>query len=173
MKGVDGGFGSQKGLEMANCVGCGYCCLKTPCDAARRLYPGATACPQLRWEEQANRYVCGLMTIAGTVGESYRQELYAGAGCCSALNSWRKDVKNRHHNISDPYQNPLPQIFQIFLKCWAQEFISSDSIALVLANYIRQLEKADYAEKEINIIKSHIAHCLKENRHSHIKEFMG
>jgi hypothetical protein len=113
------------------------------------------------------------MILGGSLGESYRKELYAGAGCCSSLNSWRKDVKNRHHNISDPYENPIPQMFQIFIKCWAQEFISTDNILLTLNTYKHALRKANYSENEVEIITNRLIHYITENRAGHIKEFMG
>ena len=163
----------KKGEIMKQCVGCGFCCLKAPCEASVRLYKGAEQCPQLIWTGPVNRYLCGLMTLPEPLGESYRKELYANTGCCSGLNSWRNDVKNRHHNISDPYQNPIPQMLQIFLKCWAREFISSDVIVLVLSSFIEDLKKANYSEKEIELIKPRILHYVKENRQSYIKEFMG
>ena len=56
------------GIRVRDCVGCGYCCAKTQCDASRRLYPSADHCPQLLWMEEDKRYKCGLMLISGPVG---------------------------------------------------------------------------------------------------------
>jgi len=159
-------------MKTHKCVGCGYCCMKTPCDASRRLYPGATICPQLFWTSE--RYECGLMKIAGLVGESYRKELYAGAGCCSNLNSWRKDVKPR---MTFDARSTIPTLnpeFQVFLKCWATEFVSSDVIQLTLAKMKKALiEQNNYSEEEALLTIHNITHHIESNRHSFMKEFMG
>lgn len=155
------------------CVGCGYCCIKTPCDAARRLYPGVRSCPQLLWIEEDSRYKCGLMMIAGPVGQGYRAELYAGAGCCSGLNSWRQDVKKRDHLDMDMVWNPLDPIFQIFLKCFANCFVSSDVVTLTLGMMVKYLEEKGYSEREIKHIQTMIVHNFRENRMSFMEEFSG
>lgn len=159
-------------LKVRLCVGCGYCCTKAPCGAAVRLYRGATICPQLTWNEEDKRYFCGLMLISGQLGEYYRKELYAGEGCCSGLNSWRRDVKER--SIADVnYDNPLSMEFQIFLKCYASEFTSSDSIQLTIINFKHKLLKRNYTEKNADFLCSQIAHTISQNRHSFMKDFMG
>lgn len=159
-------------LKVQPCVGCGYCCTKTLCGAAVRLYPGAKICPQLQWSDEDDRYFCGLMLIQGQLGEYYRKELYAGAGCCSGLNSWRRDVKKR--SIADvSYDNPLSMEFQIFLRCFASQFVGSDSIQLILAQFKHELIKRDYTEENANFFCSKIAHTISENRHSFMKDFMG
>ena len=154
------------------CVGCGYCCMKTPCDASRRLYSGATICPQLLWID--NRYECGLMKIPGMIGEGYRKELYAGEGCCSGLNTWRKDVKPRMVFDARSGTPNIDPEFQVFLKCWASEFVSSDIIELILAKMKRSLiEEKSYGEKEASVTVHIIMHHIQSNRHSFMKDFMG
>lgn len=71
--------------EPKPCVGCGYCCILTPCVYSLAAY-GKLDCPALRWNGQ--RYVCD---HAG----DWRQELGIGAGCCSTLQTWRHDVRKR------------------------------------------------------------------------------
>ena len=159
-------------MKTQPCVGCGYCCMKTPCDASRRLYPGATICPQLFWV--LDRYECGLMKIAGLVGEGYREELAAGEGCCSSLNSWRQDVKPRNTFDARHQLPPLSTEFQVFLKCWASEFISVDMIRLVLAKMKKALiEQQNYSEVDAAVTIHQIMHYIESNRHSFMKEFMG
>lgn len=156
---------------MAECVGCGYCCIKTPCAASKRLYPSATKCPQLEWKE--DRYVCGLMEISGPLGEQYRKELYAGEGCCCSLNSWRQDVKQRCVDLDRTNFNPLPELMQMFIVCAAQEFMSGDVIALLLNRFKLKLERKGYEEAEIdNIIKA-CMYTFKQNRSGFMTEFMG
>lgn len=158
--------------SIGQCVGCGYCCMKTLCDAARRLYPGATLCPQLLWLD--NRYECGLMKIGGPVGEGYRKELAAGAGCCSSLNSWRMDVKPRMTFDARSNMHTLDAEFQVFLKCWASEFLSGDVIQLTLAKMQRALvEQKNYSDEEASLTIHDILHHIEGNRHSYMKEFMG
>jgi hypothetical protein len=79
------------------CIGCGFCCVQAMCVAGRYLHPeldDQVVCPELHWNGQ--RHVCLLMEQPGIAGERYRQGLYAGEGCCSNLNSWRREpLKNR------------------------------------------------------------------------------
>ena len=160
-------------LTIRKCVGCGYCCIKTPCDVARRLYPGVRSCPQLLWIEEDNRYKCGLMMISGPIGVEYKKELYAGAGCCSALNSWRQDVKKRDNLDMDMIWNPLDQIFQIFLRRLASEFISNDSIFLAVSGMEKELEEKGYSKKEIEHIKTMILYQFRQNQSNFNEKFMG
>ena len=65
------------------CVGCGYCCLKSQCIISERKYGRQDICPALYWN--GDQYRCNV----------WREIDGIGAGCCSSLNSWRKEVKNR------------------------------------------------------------------------------
>jgi hypothetical protein len=56
------------------CVGCGYCCMQSTCLLGVELFSG--------------KYPCKL-------ADGCEDVLYIGSGCCSPLNSWRKDVKER------------------------------------------------------------------------------
>lgn len=161
------------GICVRECVGCGYCCTKTPCDASRRLYKGADHCPQLLWIEEDRRYKCGLMLISGPVGAGYREELYAGAGCCSGLNSWRKDVKKRDQPDKDRYSNPLDPIFQIFLKCLSGNFVSGDVMHLTTICMKEDLQHKGYTGKEITHIQSMIVKSFSQNQSSFMKGFVG
>lgn len=156
---------------MAECVGCGFCCIKTPCHVAMRLYPGVKHCPQLQWE--GSRYICGLMTLQGDLGADYRKQLYAGDGCCCSLNTWRRDVKQREIQLNRTSVNPIPEIMQIFLKCLSSNFMSGDLISLTIHHMASILDKKGYAEDEIENICKGIQHCFTQNRHSFMKDFMG
>lgn len=158
---------------MTACVGCGYCCIKTPCDASRRLYGNVKECPQLLWDENRSRYLCGLMIIGGLVGEGYRKELYAGAGCCCGLNSWRQDVRKRTGIEVSTHINPLPKLLQKFVVCLSKEFTSTDSMVLLLTRFASELKKDGYHEDEIASIYNNIVNIFNENRHSFTKGFMG
>ena len=160
-------------MKTKECIGCGYCCMERLCDPALRLYGNLKECPQLIWEEQDNRYVCGLMLIGGPVGLGYRQELSAGAGCCAGLNSWRLDVKKRTGIELSTYLNPLPKLMQMFIRCLAAEFISGSTIVLALGRLESMLNKDGYSEEEIKLITYNIVNVYKENRNSFTKGFMG
>lgn len=69
------------------CVGCGYCCLQATCSLGVEVYGTTYPCPALLWK--GKQYRCKL-------ANEYEDILYIGSGCCSPLNSWRKDVKERN-----------------------------------------------------------------------------
>ena len=160
-------------MKVKKCVGCGFCCISAPCIAADRLYPGAKICPQLNWSDENNRYYCGLMDIPGLVGLSYKKELYAGEGCCSNLNTWRQDVKNRHPKKETNFLTIDP-MFQLYLKSLGEEFISGDKITLTINSFIHNLIKhmgMNQAEaiKNGELVDSYI----RSNRSTFMEEFMG
>jgi len=159
------------------CVGCGFCCLTAPCEASIRLNRGLRPCPQLQWIDEENKYRCELMRFGGQLGEFYRKELHAGAGCCSSLfNSWRQDVRKRHSihdNNLENYYNPLDSIFQIFLKSLSANFISTDAIKLTIHGMEKHLSESGYSNKEIHSIQSRILGMFGDNQSSFMKDFMG
>jgi hypothetical protein len=156
-----------------SCVGCGYCCMQTPCSVAKRLYPGVVECPQLIWDVLDSRYYCGLMKLPEPLGSEYRQSLYAGAGCCSTLNSWRKDIKRRTSTRGMDIVNPIPKLMQIFIKCLAGELMSTDKMELILSRFDSEMEKEGYDRKEIVNIHNNIVIIFNNNRSSFMRGFMG
>jgi hypothetical protein len=146
--------------------------MRAPCSASARLYPGATICPQLQWHEDKGRHMCGLMMIPGIVGESYRKELFAGAGCCSNLNDWRKDVKQRTP-ISDGLHNIIGEFFQIFLRALARQWISGDAIHLTFAAMKHELIQRGYREADANMIVKQAIHCFSQQRTNRYDDFIG
>ncbi|MEE4260375.1 MAG: hypothetical protein V2I62_11475 [Bacteroidales bacterium] len=147
-------------MKTKACVGCGYCCMKRLCDAALRLYGNIKECPQLLWDEEKNRYICGLMIISGKVGLGYREELGAGAGCCSSLNSWRNDVKKRTGIETSTFFNPLPSLMQKFIRCLASEFISADTIILTLERFESMLKKRRLFRRRNKRNKNKYCKCI-------------
>lgn len=72
---------------MTPCVGCGYCCITVMCSVGQAVHGDyEERCPYLLWSD--TRYECRL-------AEEYSGFLSIGAGCCSSLNTWRQDVKER------------------------------------------------------------------------------
>jgi hypothetical protein len=80
-----------------DCIGCGYCCTKVPCPIAyehfgkKKLFDEHkvyTKCPALDWN--GKRHNCLLAAY-------FFDFLYIGKGCCSTLNSWRREpLKKRY-----------------------------------------------------------------------------
>jgi len=73
---------------MSSCIGCGYCCETAICVAGQRAYhvgPQAR-CPAL--VKRGETYRCLL-------ADAYHDELAIGAGCCSGLNSRRRELIER------------------------------------------------------------------------------
>lgn len=68
------------------CVGCGYCCWEATCFLGFKFYGIIHPCPALYWDEY--QYRCKL-------ADDFANHLYIGAGCCSPLNTWRKDIQQR------------------------------------------------------------------------------
>lgn len=161
-------------IRVAECVGCGYCCMKAPCVASSRLYPGVKYCPQLVWSDDLGRYLCHLSMLPGAVGERYRNELSIGAGCCSSLNTWRRDVRRRNVLEANPMSNPLPSEFQLFLGVLGNQWITSDVLALTLYTLHTRLQSdLHYTEEEATRYIEHIERLFNENRRSYVKDFMG
>ena len=69
-----------------SCVGCGFCCLQATCSLGVHFFNNRHPCLALNWNGE--QYRCQL-------AEEYKDELYIGSGCCSPLNDWRKEVKQR------------------------------------------------------------------------------
>ena len=156
------------------CIGCGYCCMSTPCDVSRRLYKSADICPQLQWHEDKGRYFCGLMLLPGNIGLEYRKELHAGAGCCSNLNSWREDVKERSRGALSYKYSPIPVMFQAFLKAYGSEpFLSGDTVAMIMSSFKSNLTDLNYSDEEANHIVGNVVHYIKSNKSSMFEGFMS
>lgn len=75
------------------CVGCGYCCRKSPCVLAYITYGIVTRednrCLALKWD--GSRYWCELCRDPEK-GEDRRKGLAIGDGCCCPLNSDRQNI---------------------------------------------------------------------------------
>lgn len=159
-------------IPVKSCVGCGFCCIKTPCDVARRIYGNVKECPDLIWN--GDRYICRLMTLSGELGIKYRSELYAGEGCCCGLNSWRNDVKpRRDRDFPQPVKYKLDVPFAAFLRALSREFISRDVIYLSVMRMKNELEERGFHGDEIEAILKEFMYHFNENRSSQINEFMG
>ncbi len=155
-----------------DCIGCGFCCLQTKCWVGHRVHRGDGPCPSLEWDGE--RHNCKLMQIPGKLGEGYRNELHAGAGCCSGLNSWRNEpLRDRIPVPKQSYSNPIPSIMQKFLQALGSEMISSDKMYFVCSKFKENLIKDGVPEDDAKAITSKAVAYILENRSKFNTEFMG
>lgn len=152
------------------CVGCGYCCRKAPCAVAQRIHgPGIVDlyvkkegyCPSLTWDAEKKRYFCKPCADP-ILGARYREELAAGAGCCSSMNSDRRNIPPPPQ-VEAPYK--LSRETRELLRAMGREFMSSDKLSLIIWSCADHLceprfEKAAWA-------------VLRDNRPAFIEKFMG
>ena len=68
------------------CIGCGFCCWKTPCARGAMVYGTSAPCGGLVWD--GTRHWCQL---AIDNLEMMTEMIHIGAGCCSSMNSWRHE----------------------------------------------------------------------------------
>jgi len=157
-------------IKTKPCVGCGFCCLKSPCGASLRVYGTTTRCPALEWQE--TRYACKLMQLPGGIGERYREELYAGAGCCAGLNDWRLDVRQRDAALSVEASG-IPPMMQTFLAALGQEWIGPDVLQLAVYHWMSLLEKDGMSKEQSGKLGKLAIHYMFEQRCQFVKDFMG
>ena len=158
-------------MEYPKCIGCGFCCLQAKCTVAVRLYPAASVCPELIWSDKDNRHNCGLMQLPGPVGIAYREELHAGAGCCSNLNTWRKDVRDRTAKTTEPLT--LDPTFQLFLNVLGKQWIGGDMLALTMLGFIGALVDRGLESSKATDIGNLALAYIENNRTTSMKNFMG
>lgn len=159
-------------MKVSDCVGCGFCCIEAKCMASLRLGGlGNHRCNYLEWSPFRNRYICRLMELEGELGRIYRKELHAGAGCCSNLNSWRKDVKNR--DKPEGKTTEIDPDFQVFLHCIGREFLSKDVVYLALMNFKKTLLDSGRSESEVLNVTTLVAHYIGGEKSSFMESFMG
>ena len=72
-----------------DCVGCGFCCIKSACMYEIMLHGNKTQCPELIWDKKKKRYFCNLV-LKKEINVKF---LFIGEGCCCGLNSWRQNVQ--------------------------------------------------------------------------------
>jgi hypothetical protein len=70
---------------MADCIGCGYCCWKAPCSYGHTVYGPGGPCGGLVYRD--GRHWCAALEKDPMLYIG----LAIGAGCCSSLNTWRRE----------------------------------------------------------------------------------
>ncbi|UZP65827.1 hypothetical protein N1030_09305 [Desulfovibrio mangrovi] len=86
-------------LFQRDCVGCGYCCVKSQCIPGQQRYGEQGVCAGLYWNGTC--YRCRLIDESPDVAAV----LQVGEGCCRPLNRWRRDVWQR---VRTPVDTPPP-----------------------------------------------------------------
>jgi hypothetical protein len=115
------------------------------------------------------------MSLPGAIGEDFKRELDAGAGCCSSLNTWRKEpLQDRRSSVKkDPNVTVLDPIFQVFLHCLGREWISGDALSLTVLALIGELIARGKSKSEAKAIGQSVIHYLKGERDSQVTSFIG
>lgn len=164
------------GLKVIDCVGCGYCCSKTPCGASLQIHNGVMPCPSLIWNKQEERHYCNLCAIPGDIGKHFRDELFVGAGCCCGMfNNWRPKLKDRTKYIlsSNGMRDPVQTEMKYFLQALGREFIGSDTIYLILSSMKDEMLTNGYDIDTIKIYCESIIESIARNRSKSMDQFMG
>lgn len=79
------------------CIGCGYCCMKVPCQLVEVVGGEWHGCPHLTFAQ--GRHWCRLVVHyqlneglqPGSQDVDVNAVLSIGDGCCSSMNSWRRE----------------------------------------------------------------------------------
>jgi hypothetical protein len=67
------------------CIGCGYCCWRAPCSYGQTIYGFDTPCGGLVFRD--GRHWCKAAEGEPLIAAG----LAIGGGCCSSMNSWRRE----------------------------------------------------------------------------------
>ncbi len=165
-------------ITVKDCIGCGFCCVKTTCMAGLENYDSSRPCKGLVWDDFETRHYCKLCRGDNQPAYFYRKHLHVGAGCCAGLNSWRREpLQDRTKTILDGasglLQSPIPEVMQHFLTAMGREMISGDLISMMIMNYKKLLINAGYDEDTANIYSKYTMTYIKQNRSKRTEEFMG
>ena len=153
------------------CIGCGYCCLKAKCIAGARLYGVSdNTCEALVFDEKDQRHKCKLVMFGNSLSDHYKNELHIGEGCCSSMNTWRKEpIQNRIPKIYvTPQQTPLHPTLKILLECIGSDFTStSERKVLMLMKFKHQLLHTGMDDLVVDDIIGQSVEILAKNKPVH------
>ena len=169
---------NDKKLKFDPCVGCGHCCLTAQCAVSLRVHGQQDICPSLSWNEKEKRHECELVFLPGILGEEFKKELYIGQGCCSSLNSWRKEP-NRNRIIEkikeiEINKVEVPLVFQEWCNIMGKQFMSGDLIALMLINFKNvMIKKHNWSEEYTNAYAEKLSNYIHQQRSTFAEQFLG
>jgi len=159
------------------CIGCGYCCVSATCVAGVEKFGVSKPCKGLKWDDENKRHYCILCIGENQSSFFYRKHLHIGEGCCSNLNSWRREpLQDRTKTIlssGNLLESPINEVMQHFLVALGQQFISSDSIALAMSTFYANLLKAGYDVETTRIYCNWTAKYIAQSKSSFMEGFMG
>ena len=145
-------------LKTRACIGCGYCCRAAQCGLSVRVYGHVEICPALVYHDE--RYWCSLVERArGPLKDDLVSELAIGAGCCSPLNSDRKNIPRPR---PEQIRFDSKRAFYALTKAVASQLVSSGTLRLIALDL-------DHALPGLG---AHFLYHAQEQRHTSVKEFM-
>jgi len=164
--------------KIYECVGCGYCCLTAQCSVSINVHGVHDICPSLIWNADKQRHECKLIDLPGVLGEKFRKMLFIGEGCCSSLNSWRRE-KNRNRIEEKQKEIKLRRVsisseMQELCASLGKQFISSDVIILTVLNFKNiMMKKHGWDEHFAEIYSNKLLHYISQQRSSISENFLG
>lgn len=150
---------------MKQCIGCGFCCKKAPCEIAIQngLFESGKGCKKLIWDEENWRYWCGVIKDNRLMYDAYAEGLAIGAGCCCGLNSDRLNIPAPDAEVRELTVD-WRRAFQILSASVGREWVGGDVISFIAGNVMR--EAGEFVGREF------VRH-VKDQRRSNINSFMG
>jgi hypothetical protein len=114
------------------------------------------------------------MELPGDIGAGFREELYAGGGCCCWLNTWRHEPLVNRIPVKEMYSIRLDPLFQVFLHCLGRQWISGDALSLTVGAFVGELiKRGDFSEGEAKALGQNVLHYLRGERTSSVDNFIG
>lgn len=160
---IDQGWELEVPPVVKECVGCGFCCKKTPCELAFRVYGNVTKCPSLIWDKEAKRYWCKII-LDPIIGPKNMDELYIGAGCCCGLNTDRDNILPPEETATiASYQ--MAKETKILIAKLANQMISGDILWLTFNSVAHELNDMRFLDEALFI--------ARQQRSSFNEKFMG
>jgi len=162
------------GIQAQECIGCGFCCRKAPCQIAQRIHgSGITECPELQWN--GSRWICGAVHRArGPLADQYRRELAIGAGCCCGLNDYRQRGYPPTPEELAPVVgfDPIPRWVQFFIGQLGRNMVSPDVIYLILLSLRKRIADEE-GDERANFVVREIVRCFNGQRSEFDTGFIG
>ena len=113
------------------------------------------------------------MSLPGEIGRQYRLELHEGAGCCSPLNSWRREPLVDRTSAPSDDAVIVSMEMQHLLAALASQFISGDAMALALYSFKDRLISSGWTEARADIFIRKCASYFNNNRSGFTEKFIG
>jgi hypothetical protein len=114
------------------------------------------------------------MMGSGPIPEGYREELAAGAGCCSGMNDWRRNVIPRREVDQHVDKKLFLTIeMQVFIRAMASQFMSNDAFWLILHKFKAEMIRRGWTDEEAERYGRLMTNAYRQNKSKSTEEFMG